>query len=67
MPALLLTFLKTALWPWIKAYLLKYATQEVAHILFTEAAEAIVKSTKTKWDDKTFKKIQQILDEEDQK
>lgn len=54
-------------WPWIKAYLLKYATQEVAHILMTEAIESIVKSTKTKWDDKTFAKMKQIIEDEDKK
>ena len=67
MSTVVFTLLKTMFWPWIKAYLLKYATQEVAHILMTEAIESIVKSTKTKWDDKTFAKMKQIIEDEDKK
>lgn len=46
----------------VKSYLVKLATKEFAHWVLFEIADAIVKSTKTKEDDKWLTKIKETVE-----
>ncbi len=46
----------------LKSYVVKLATQEFAHWCLAQIADAIVKSTKTKEDDKWLEKITETID-----
>ena len=53
---------KTIVMPLLKSYLTKLATQEFLHWVLFEVAEAIVKSTETKQDDKWLAKIKEMTE-----
>ena len=46
----------------LKSYVAKLATEEVGHYILMEIGDAMVKSTKTKWDDKQFAKFKEFVD-----
>lgn len=46
----------------LKGYVAKLATQEFAHWVLMQLAEAIVKSTKTKEDDRWLEEIRRVIE-----
>lgn len=56
------TVIKGIIIPILKSYVIKLATKEFAHWVLMEIAESIVKSTKTKEDDKWFAKIKRTIE-----
>lgn len=57
-------FCKTIILPLLKGYVVKLATKEFAHYILMQIAEAIVKSTKTKQDDKFLAKIKEEIEKD---
>ena len=53
---------KGVLLPLVRGYIAKLATEEFAHWLLMEIAEALVKNTKMKYDNKFFNKFKEVVE-----